>query len=308
MDPRATHLVIVNPSANSGNSKKIVDVVREILRNESVEYITTARPSHATEIASNAAGYKNIVVIGGDGTIHEVVNGMMLIPEEQRPNLALVPSGSGNDSCRMAGVSLDVAEAITTILTGVPKSFDVGLCNDTYFLNSCSVGIDALVVAKTNELKATRKLTGSRLYIEALLHVVTHNLHPISVEISIDGSDFQSREVLLCAVTNGKTYGSGIAINPSAEPDDGMLTSALVDKLSVARVLSYLPAVFRKKHEHLAEFHSQNFCEMTVRSTAGAPLVAQRDGEIFTEHEFAFKTLPASIRIIVPAQVADRTA
>lgn len=308
MDQKATHLVIINPSANSGNSKKIVDVVREILRNESVEYVTTTRPSHATEIASNAAGYTNVVVIGGDGTVHEVVNGLMQIDEEQRPNLALVPSGSGNDSCRMAGVSLDVAEAITTILTGVPKSFDVGLCNETYFLNSCSVGIDALVVAKTNELKATRKLTGSRLYVEALLHVVTHSLHPIAVEVSIDGSEFEAREVLLCAVTNGKTYGSGIAINPSAEPDDGMLTSALVDKLSVARVLSYLPAVFRKKHERLAEFHTQNFHEMTVRSSADVPLVGQRDGEIFTEKQFVFKTVPAGIKIIVPAQVEPQAS
>ena len=128
----------------------MVSAVQEILRNESVDYVTTSRPAHAVEIASNAASYETVIVIGGDGTVHEVINGLMTIDAENRPLLALVPSGSGNDSCRMAGIPLDIAEALTTILTGQLKAFDLGKCNDTYFLNSCSVGIDALVVAKTN--------------------------------------------------------------------------------------------------------------------------------------------------------------
>lgn len=300
MEPHKKKLVIINPSANSGNSQKMVAAVQEILRNESVDYTTTSRPAHAVELASNAADYETVIVIGGDGTVHEVVNGLMTIDSDKRPNLALVPSGSGNDSCRMAGIPLDIAEALTTILTGVPKSFDLGICNGTYFLNSCSVGIDALVVAKTNELKATRKLSGTPLYASALLHVILHNLRSIQVEISIDDGDETNQDILLCAVTNGQTYGSGIAINPSANPTDGKLSVVLVDKVSVAQTLSYLPALAAKKHEKIQAYHAQNFDHLTLRSANGGPLVAQRDGEIFTADEFIFQTIPAGINILVP--------
>lgn len=300
METHKKKLVIINPSANSGNSQKMIAAVQEILRNESVDYMTTSRPSHAVELASNAESYETVIVIGGDGTVHEVVNGLMTIEPEKRPILALVPSGSGNDSCRMAGIPLDVAEALTTILTGQPKTFDLGLCNGTYFLNSCSVGIDALVVAKTNELKATKKLSGTPLYASALLHVILHNLRSIQVEILFDDSEPSTEDILLCAVTNGQTYGSGIAINPSANPSDGKLSAVLVDKVSVAQTLSYLPALAAKKHEKIKAYHAQDFDHLTLRSTHGGPLVAQRDGEIFTAEKFEFQTIPAGIRILVP--------
>lgn len=293
-------LVIINPSANSGNTQKIVSTAHEILRNENTIFAETSSAGHAVELASKAGEYDMVVAIGGDGTIHEVVNGLMSIDSQERPALALVPSGSGNDSCRMAGIPLDVAEALTISLTGSPKKFDVGMCNERYFLNSCSIGIDALVVAKTNELKATKKLTGGLLYISALMHVVLHSLKAFNVELSIDKSQTLKKKILLCAVTNGKTYGSGIAINPSANPADGKLSVVYIDEISVSKTLSYLPLLAAKKHERIPEFHATNFDSLTLVSSHGTPLVAQADGEIFTDTIFEMRTIPHALDIIVP--------
>lgn len=296
-------LVIINPSANSGKTQKIVGAVREILRNENAEFVVTQQPNHATQIARTAGSYEMVITIGGDGTINEVVNGLMAIEQNERPVLALVPSGSGNDACRMAGIPLDVAEALTTTLTGTHRTFDVGRCNDTYFLNSCSVGIDASVVAKTNELKATKKLTGAPLYTRALMHVILHNLKATDVTMKLDTLEPFAKKILLCAVTNGKTYGSGIAINPSANPSDGKLSVATVDEIGMRRVLSYLPALAAKKHERIAEYHAIDFDTFTLTSATGAALVAQRDGEIFTDTVFHFETIKGALEIMTPCVI-----
>lgn len=293
-------LVIINPSANSGNTQKIVSAAHEILRNENTTFVETTCSGHAVDLAKKSAEFETVIAIGGDGTINEIVNGIMTIEAEKRPALALIPSGSGNDACRMAGMPLDVAEALTIALTGTPKKFDVGICNGKYFLNSCSVGIDALVVAKTNELKGTKKLSGTPLYASALMHVVLHSLKAFRVMLKIDDNPTLEKEMLLCAVTNGKTYGSGIAINPSADPADGKLSVVCIDKISVAKTLSYLPLLAAKKHESIPEFHATNFNELSITSASGAPLVAQADGEIFTDTTFAIKTIPAALDIIVP--------
>lgn len=294
-------LVIINPSANSGNTQKIVSAAHEILRNEDTTFVETENAGHAIRLASKAENFDLVIAIGGDGTINEVVNGLMTIDEEKRPILAMIPCGSGNDSCRMAGIPLDVARALTIAITGTPKTFDIGVCNREYFLNSCSVGIDALVVAKTNELKATKKLSGTPLYASALMHIVLHDLKPFDVELSIDNNPMQKKKILLCAVTNGKTYGSGIAINPSADPTDGALSVVCIDEISVPKTLSYLPLLAAKKHEGIPEFHSANFEILTLVSPNGAQLIAQADGEIFSDTMFEIRTVPHALKIMVPA-------
>ncbi|MBK5211804.1 MAG: diacylglycerol kinase family lipid kinase [Coriobacteriia bacterium] len=297
--PNKKSLVIINPFSKSGHTQTIIAKIKELFASVDADYAVTSGPLHAEELAAASRGYETIIVVGGDGTCNEVVNGLMRIEESKRPVLSLIPSGSGNDTCRMADIPLDIEKAVTIALTGKPKKFDVGKCNDRYFINSCSIGIDAIVVAKTLEYKERLKWSGPMLYGAALLHVITHDLHPIEVMLSADGGDACERLILLCAVTNGKTYGSGITINPSASPDDGHLSMATIDRVTIGKALRSLPKIMAKRIDEVDAYRTQEISEAILMPTEKRELVAQIDGEVFVGKEFVFTTYPRAVQIMV---------
>ena len=144
---------------------------------------------HATQIASDARGYDVVVAVGGDGTVHEVLNGLMSHPSETRPALGLLPTGSGNDTRRTLGISSDLTDAALELMTGRRERFDVGRCNGVYFNNSFAAGLDAKVTAKAVEYKVTKHRDGLWLYLTALLHVLLHDLNSFPMSIAFDGGD-----------------------------------------------------------------------------------------------------------------------
>lgn len=297
--PNKKSLVIINPFSKSGHTQTIIAKVKELFASLDADYAVTSGPLHAEELAAASLGYEGIIVVGGDGTCSEVVNGLMRMEESRRPVLSLIPSGSGNDTCRMAGIPLDIEKAVSIALSGKPKRFDVGKCNDRYFINSCSIGIDAIVVAKTLEYKERSQWSGALLYGAALLHVITHDLRPIKVTLSSDGGKATERLVLLCAVTNGKTYGSGITINPGASPDDGRLSMATIDRVSIGKALRSLPKIMAKHIDEIDVYHTEEISTAILRPAERRELVAQMDGEIFVGKEFAFSTYPQAVEIKV---------
>jgi YegS/Rv2252/BmrU family lipid kinase len=292
------HLIIVNPQAKHGEGTKLTPVIERILTSVPHDTVETINPGHATDLASTAAGYDVVVAVGGDGTVHEVLNGLMRIPTESRPALAILPTGSGNDTCRTLGIPFDVSDAAVILATGERRRFDVGLCNGIYFNNSFAAGLDAKVTAKAVEYKVTKRRSGLWLYLTALLHVLFRDLDAFDIELGFDGHEPEATRTLIIAMTNGATYGGGFKITPDADPTDGLFDICMIDPLGLAEALWRLPFVIAGKHTRMPVVHMSRHISAVIESAN--PLPAQLDGEVLLENRYEISILPGAIECIVP--------
>ena len=292
------YLAIINPAAKGGNAAFVgADVVKRLSALD-ITSVETSCPGDGLFLTAQSQDYDVVIAIGGDGTVHEVANGLMRIAEQNRPALSIIPCGSGNDSCRMAGIPLDI-EAATQVLTANNQHwFDLGVCNETYFTNSFSAGLDARTVAKTIDLKQKTGRSGMVLYGQALIDTIFHDMHPSIIDIDT-GDGVHRREVLLCAITNGQTYGAGFRINPTARPDDGTLTLSHIDWMSRMRVLGCIPRLLRATHVEIPEYRVSEIVSCTLTAEDDQPLIAQMDGEILKERTYRIEVRPRSLRLVV---------
>jgi YegS/Rv2252/BmrU family lipid kinase len=297
-----TTRIIINPSAQHGVTEGLIEAVSSLFYDADTEVLITESPRHGTDLAaaSAEAGCTRVIAVGGDGTISEVINGLMRIDAVRRPLLGIIPSGSGNDIARLTGVPVGLSRAFTVLQTGTTRSFDVGRCNDHFFFSSFSVGLDALVVAKTVEYKERHRSAGLALYLRALLYTALHNFQPIRLQISYDGSAAREQSVMLCAVTNGKTYGGGIRVNPWAEPDNGLLASSIVANIRKPKFISCLPLLIAAQQNLMPEYQGRNCRRVSIVSPQNLPIIAQCDGEVFSGSHFEVDILPLSLQVIVP--------
>jgi YegS/Rv2252/BmrU family lipid kinase len=296
----ARMLLIVNPAARHGETEALLPVIEKLLASVPHDTVLTERPGHAADIVAAAKGYDVIVAAGGDGTVHEVLNGLMTHPTETRPVLGLLPTGSGNDTRRTLGVSTDLTQAALELSTGRRKAFDVGLCNGIYFNNSFAAGLDAKVTAKAVEYKVTKKRDGLWLYLTALLHVLFNDLGAFDVSLSFDGAEPTQVTTLIMAATNGPTYGGGFFICPEAVPDDGLFEVCMIDPLSLGNALWRLPFVIMGKHTKMKVVHMSR--HTSIRIECAEPMPAQIDGEVLLERSYEISMLPGAITCIVPKE------
>ena len=293
-------LLIVNPEARHGETGQLVPVIEQLLQSAEFDLTLTAYMGHAAEIARDAQGYDVLVAVGGDGTVHEVLNGIMARPEGDRPVLGLIPTGSGNDTRRTVGVPEDIAEATLALISGRRRRFDIGRCNSMYFNNSFAAGLDARVTAKAVEYKATTRRAGLWLYFTALVHVLLNELYPHHVRISWDGAEPVEDDMLALATTIGPTYGGGFRITPDALPDDGLLEVCLIDPLSLPQALVRLPFVVVGKHTGMKVVRMSRHRSVVIESDE--PIPAQIDGEVMVGNRFEVEVLPLAIECVVPLE------
>ena len=291
-------LLIVNPAARHGETAKLVPAIEQLLLNVPHDTVLTEHMGHAAELARTASGYDLIVAAGGDGTVHEVLNGLMAHPAGSRPALGLLPTGSGNDTRRTLGIPTDLTQAALALATGERRAFDVGRCNDIFFNNSFAAGLDAKVTAKAVEYKLTKRRDGMWLYLTALLHVLVHDLHSFAMNIAFDGEKPSLCDTLIIAVTNGPTYGGGFHITPDAKADDGLFDVCMIDPLSLPGALARLPFVVAGKHTRMKPVHMSRHSSIVI--DCDRPIPAQVDGEMLLESHYQIEILPGAIECVVP--------
>jgi diacylglycerol kinase (ATP) len=290
--------IIVNPYSGRWKGQRSVPSVEAALREAGVDYdlVCTAGPDQAIELAREAAlgGYRPVVAAGGDGTIGEVVNGLMQAAGDQVAGpLAIIPLGSANDFIQTLGTPADIRGACQLLRTGQVRTIDVGRVNERYFINDVGVGFEPQVTLESRKIKWLR---GTLIYLVAVLRAVRD---PIQAHMTIewDGGQRVSRPILLVSVANGRCTG-GFWLTPHAELDDGELDFIFADALSRLQILRFLPEVMRKTHLDKEPVTYGRTRHIVITSDDSLPVVA--DGEIMSTeaHRLEIEVLPGRMQVL----------
>jgi YegS/Rv2252/BmrU family lipid kinase len=299
--------LILNPVADMGNAWKVARDLRPIIAEYSnADWTGTVYPLHAQELAKQAGeqGYDLVIAVGGDGTVHEVINGLMSIPEEKRPMMAVVPVGSGNDFAHMAGIPIDPMEALKLALHGEPGRLDIGLIKDgegraEYFDNTFGIGFDAVTTIRSHKLPVLR---GFLMYLVAVIQTIILNFDPVNIKVETDQESWELPTVMF-VICNGPREGGGFHVAPDAIPNDNLFHYAMIGKVSRLMMFRLIPEVMKGTHGRFKQVRMGSL--RTMKLTADQPLYIHTDGEIFSGfgtdvRDLTLEILPGVLKVIQP--------
>lgn len=257
----------------------------------------TEYPNHAVELARQAvaAGYKIIVAAGGDGTLNEVVNGMMQAAAGPADvMLAILPLGTANDLAHTLKLPTDITAACHRIAAGNSRLIDVGCVNGRYFANNSAVGLEPVVTVTQHRM---RWIKGSVRYIVAALKCILA-AKPWQARLEWDAGVFEG-PVVLVSVGNGPRTGGAFFITPKAQVDDGQFDFVYGLGMSRLRLLWLLPQTFSGRHLGSRMVVNRRTTELAITITPASPI--QADGEVFetSATHIKYKILPGRLRVIV---------
>lgn len=274
--------VILNPAARHGAGRRLRTVIERELERRSLTFdvVETEGPGHAVELARAAAdaGIRRVVAAGGDGTVHEVANGLMAAAGAP-PALGLIPIGTGNDFVKMVPGSATRAQAFETLAGGCESPVDVGVVRWDggleYFMNAMGTGIDVEVV---RQMRRSGWMPGMLIYLTALMRALAH-YRPLPIRIVVDGVESTGR-IMILAVCNGPSIGGAFRVCPTARPDDGVLDACVVRELPLHRIVRVVARVLRGTHAGQPGVSMHRGTRVTLSVDDGRPLPFQLDGEL----------------------------
>lgn len=299
--------LIFNPIANLGRAAAEAATLRPILEEHPhARWQNTQFHGHATQLAQAAAqeGCDLVIAVGGDGTVHEVVNGLMQLPPPLRPTLGVVPLGSGNDFSFSLGLPGEPAEALRQVLAGSPHPVDIGWLSDDrnraeYFSNTVGIGFDAIVVIHSRKV---RLLQGFAVYLLAVLRTLLFNHHPFLLQMQTPDHSWEE-SLLMLAVCNGQREGGGFHLVPGGQNDDGWLDTVALLRISRSKLLLNTLLPFLKgTHTTLPHVRMGKVQQLSLQSDI--PLIIHTDGEIFAGfdsavHHLRFEIYPGALQASV---------
>ncbi len=304
--PQHKTKLILNPNADMGNAWRMASDLRPVVDEfGGADWSGTVYPTHATELARQAAldGYDLVIAIGGDGTAHEVVNGVMQAPLEKRPRVGIVPMGSGNDFAHSLGMKDNPAEALRQILSGAPKKIDLIRVEDNhgrveYVDNTIGIGFDAIVTIRSRSMPVVR---GFLMYLISVLQAIILDHQPIPMQVETDQENWEDN-VVMFVICNGPREGGGFLVAPEAVVDDGLLHYAMIGDISRAMMFRLVPEVMNGTHPRFKQVRMGSMKTMRLKSSQ--PLFIHTDGEIFAGfgtdvRELALEILPQALEVQV---------
>jgi YegS/Rv2252/BmrU family lipid kinase len=286
---------IANPRAGRGRTDAFLtrhggDIEERVLWTEA--------PGHGVELARQARAESDVVcAVGGDGTVHEVVNGLMPDPVP----FVVMPAGSGNDFAGMFPFPRTPAELDAVLTAGMGARIDVLECGERYCVNSSGLGFEAAV---TRESLSITRLRGLPLYLTAAMRALaSFDCPPMTLELA-DGEKIEG-ERLMVSVGNGVSAGGGFHLTPDALPDDGLIDLCVVARIGRARVLRLLPGAIKGRHTGAAPVTMRRTQSVTI--SAERPFHVHVDGEYLgeTRGPMHFRVIPRCLPVLFRSTAAD---
>ena len=301
-------LLIINPNASKGKGKKRAKEIKESFKKHGRSCVVayTREPGHATLLARKGVLYKyrTIIAAGGDGTVNEVLNGIMTAEGHEKVTMGIIPIGRGNDFAWFAGIPCNIEKAVSLINSNEGKPVDVGICRGSghesgvYFFNGAGFGFEPLVNFRA---MGYRHLNGMPSYIVAFLYILFHFPSPYHIKLAIDGKEslVETQQISVC---NGRRMGSAFIMAPKATFNDGLFDLMYAKKPLVTlsdiikAVLSFLKGaqVTDKK-----TFSYVNAKSVSIEVLNGT-MEAHCDGEVFSRagSSFDLEILPSALKLI----------
>jgi len=304
---KSNWIAIVNRAAGGGKTERDWPLIDQILKKQGIlfEPHFTNRRLHASVIARNKIkeGYSKIIVVGGDGTMNEVINGVFA---QKRINttevmLGMISVGTGNDWARMFNIPADYEGAVQTIKQQKTFIQDAGLVNyrknekewKRYFINIAGMGFGARVVERSNRMKDKGKSSPFLYFYNIFYSLIRYRAQ--KAEIEIDGKIYD-RTVFSLNVGIGKYNGGGMIQVPHAIADDGLYSITLIKKIGKLNVLANMKRLYNGSI--VTHSKVETYIAKSIQIDGSRRLQIETDGESLGHGPMRFKVIPRSIRVV----------
>ncbi len=306
---------ILNPTAGNGNGAKILPHLKQLLSQKEINYqlALTDRPGHGIELARQVIDQEcsAIVSVGGDGTMNEVVNGLMQCKQagQEVPPLGVLSVGRGNDFAGSLDIPEDLEGGLQTLLEGHTRIVDIGRVaggnypDGRFFGNCVGVGFDAITTIEVHKLP---RWGGYLAFLAAVLKTVfLYNKAPLA-KIEFAGSVITQRSLLI-SIMNGRRLGGGFIMAPDSLPDDGLLDLCIAEQMSSLNVIRMIPHFTKGDQATQPTIKTGRAAHITITAQDG-PLPAQTDGEIICVDgaRLEVEILPQQLEVLSSPQQANR--
>jgi diacylglycerol kinase (ATP) len=287
-------LLLANASSGTPSRRRRVAAVEARLKAAGVR-IDSESPGSAEAMSRRASTvhssqHEVLLVSGGDGTLHTVVNGLVRVPRTDRPALAVVPTGRGNDFAFEIGIRSET-DVLSALLSGKRRRVDLGRTASGVFLGVAAAGFDARAARRAQN---TPFLSGSLLYSYAVVRTVL-DFQPIEARVRYQGGAYEGA-LTFAATGNTSRYGGGMRIAPMAAIDDGLLDLCLVRAISRTTLLRMFPTVFSGGHlaHPSVSYIRTSFVEIETEEKADV----FADGEFVQETPVRLEVLPRELEVV----------
>ena len=304
--------LIVNPNAGNGKGKKDWERISALFVKEEipVQAKFTTKKGQAIEFARDAMekGFRQIISVGGDGTLNEVVNGIFSQDKVSpgQVTIAMIPVGTGNDWGRMFGIPMIYAGAVKVIKEKKTMLHDIGIVSyysgaeqqKRYFINIAGLGFEAMVVKKTNKQKDKGKSTQALYFFNLVSSLLSYKI--TGAEIFIDGI-MNSASIFSINVGNGRYCGGGMRQTPDAMPDDGLLDVTVIREMGRLEIIQSLKLLYDGtilSHPKVDGYRCKN-----VKVTSESLLFVEADGESLGHTPAEFSIIPSAINIVYGTKI-----
>ncbi|MFZ3065775.1 MAG: diacylglycerol kinase family protein, partial [Nitrospirota bacterium] len=272
-------LIIANPAAGANRASKIIPLVEEILRKKGIDYVLEITRCKGDEIDIARKGIKNgfnmIAALGGDGTVNQVVNGIM----GSGVTLGIIPAGTGSDLVKTLNIPVKIEDSVSVLLNGRERLLDIGEIKgkawreSRYFINIAGIGIDAVTVKELEYAKTIFK--GKPAYFYALFRALK-KYRGLTLKIKMKDINI-SVLAYLTAIANGRFFGGGFKITPDADTGDGLFDICIVEKVGIIKTLLNLAKVIKGTHTKIREVRMFRSDKVIISSDCLMPV--EIDGE-----------------------------
>jgi diacylglycerol kinase (ATP) len=305
MSSSLSTIVVVNPVSAGGSTARLWPRIRDCLsRFTDFDVVFSQYPGHAVELGRSIRerGFSRMICVGGDGTLHEAVNGIMGAGEgNPMPHVGIIPTGTGSDFARSLGIPFNLEEACQRLKSPTTLASDLGVVSymgverteQRYFVNAAGFGYDAEVVSRRNGFN--RYFRGTIPYLASLAATLLSYQNK-SLTVTIDGVS-EHRRVRSLVLAIGRYFGGGMRIAPNAEIDDGFFDVITLGDVGRAELIRNVPGVYRGSHLSHPKVTAERAVQVEIESRERVML--QADGELLGVAPARLRVLPGALTVLL---------